>query len=107
MVRLLPMVCLLFALGCEKTAEQNETQTTQVLHVPTISCENCAGAVRKTLVREPGVMAVEVDVETKLVTVRVKESIFDSAKAIQALEKDDFPGAELQVADSEAEEPAS
>lgn len=38
--------------------------------VPGMSCEHCSAAVRKEVGAVPGVEAVEVDLATKLVTVR-------------------------------------
>jgi copper chaperone len=45
---------------------------TRTYTVPAIHCSHCAAAIKEEVSGVPGVQAVEVDVEAKLVTIRGK-----------------------------------
>ncbi len=59
---------------------------THTFRVPGMSCEHCGSAVRDELIAVEGVTAVDVDLETKLVTVagasldddRLRAAIYDA-----------------------------
>ena len=50
----------------------------RVYRVPDVSCMHCVNAITQALSRIPGVEAVQVDLETKLVTVQAGESVSDA-----------------------------
>lgn len=50
----------------------------RVYRVPDVSCEHCVSAINNELKKIPGVQAVDVDLETKLVTVQADESVSDA-----------------------------
>ncbi len=43
------------------------------LHVPDMMCENCENTVKTALLKEAGVLSVEVDLKTKEVEIHFKE----------------------------------
>lgn len=49
-----------------------------VYRVPDVSCEHCVKAITGELTKIEGVHAVDVDLETKLVTVDSAESVSDA-----------------------------
>jgi copper chaperone len=52
--------------------------TTQTYHVPEVSCGHCVKAITEELQPISGVSRVEVDVDTKLVTVEHDGSVTDA-----------------------------
>ncbi len=51
---------------------------TRTYSVPTIHCDHCAAAIKAEVAGVPGVEAVDVDLDTKLVTIR-GEALSDEA----------------------------
>jgi len=68
---------------------ENQTKTTQVT-APDIVCGGCAGAIKKALGNVEGVREVEVDVETKAVTV-AHEPAISREQIIETLDRAGFP----------------
>ena len=50
----------------------------RVYRVPDVSCAHCVNAIMQALSRIPGVEAVQVDLDTKLVKVQAGESVSDA-----------------------------
>ncbi len=67
----------------------NETNTTTVT-APDITCDGCANAIKNAFGRVDGVDEVQVDVETKQVTVRHEPSI-DRDRIVDVLDQAGFP----------------
>ena len=51
----------------------------RVYRVPDVSCEHCVHAITTELTRIPGVIEVDVNLSTKLVTVQSEENVPDGA----------------------------
>ena len=51
----------------------------RVYRVPDVSCEHCINAITRELTQIPGVQVVDVNLETKLVTVKADDSVSDGA----------------------------
>ena len=68
---------------------ENQTNKTQVT-APDIVCGGCASAIKKALGNVEGVREVDVDVETKAVTV-AHESQVSREQIIATLDKAGFP----------------
>ncbi|TWT77371.1 Heavy-metal-associated domain protein [Posidoniimonas polymericola] len=82
----------------EQVAFNTEGLPTVEFQVPSMHCEvMCVPKVRETLAKQPGVKDVSVDLETKTAVVAVEGGEFDPAKAIEALEMEDFTDVELKV----------
>ena len=67
----------------------NETNTTTVT-APDITCNGCANAIKNAFGRVDGVGDVDVDVESKRVTVSHDENV-DKGKIIDILDNAGFP----------------
>lgn len=67
-----------------------ETINTTKLSVPSISCGGCATAIKKTLGAIEGVASVEVDITSKVVTVKYDERT-QRARIATTLEQAGFP----------------
>lgn len=76
---------------------------TVAIEVPGMHCEACAASIEKTLVAEPGVKDIKLNVEKKTATVAIDESAFDTSKAIESLASAGWDEAE-EVAEG-SEEP--
>lgn len=63
--------------------------------VPGMHCGHCKTAVEGELERVPGVDSIDVDLETKLVTVRGNE--FDRANVIAAIDEAGYEAEEIAV----------
>lgn len=68
---------------------QNQTNTTTVT-APDIVCAGCAGAIKKALGNIYGVSDVEVNIETKKVTVQHTQET-SREKIVEALDDAGFP----------------
>lgn len=68
---------------------ENQTNTTRVT-APDIVCGGCASAIKKALGGVEGVSSVDVNVETKAVTVE-HESKVGREKIIETLDRAGFP----------------
>jgi copper chaperone len=53
--------------------------TTRVYRVPDVSCEHCISAIQRELQKLDGVRRVDVNLDTKLVTVESDEHVSDEA----------------------------
>ncbi len=53
--------------GCESTTK------VATLHVPGMMCENCENTVKTALLKEAGILSVDVDLKSKEVAVHFKE----------------------------------
>lgn len=51
----------------------------RVYRVPDVSCEHCVNAITKELTKLEGVRTVDVNLDTKLVTVQADEAVADAA----------------------------
>jgi copper chaperone CopZ len=68
---------------------EKQTNTTRVT-APDIVCGGCAGAIKKALGNVEGVNAVEVDVETKAVTIEHAPDV-SREKIVETLDRAGFP----------------
>ena len=68
----------------------NETNNTTTVTAPDIVCGGCANAIRNAFGLVEGVGEVNVDVETKQVTVRHEPSI-DRGRIVDVLDQAGFP----------------
>ena len=68
---------------------ENQMNETRIV-APDIVCEGCAGAIKNALGQIGGVAAVEVDVETKSVSVRHDKEV-SREKIIEILDDAGFP----------------
>jgi copper chaperone len=68
---------------------ENQTNTTKVT-APDIVCGGCASAIKKALGSVEGVREVNVDVETKAVTVEHQPAV-SRAQIIETLDRAGFP----------------
>jgi copper chaperone CopZ len=65
--------------------------------VPDMMCtHSCAPAVKATLAKQPGVVDVVVDFDTKTATVAIDEDEFDSDQALAALVDKQFVNSSLK-----------
>ena len=87
-------------------AEIQAQETTVAILVPSIVCEGCAAGVCAALEAEEGVVGVEVDVATKVATLRVDEAEFLADSALAALERAKFEGSQI-LDEAEAAQPPS
>lgn len=93
---------LLFAVGCSEQQVTVEVPTMDIaveqavfnpdnaptveFDVPGMHCEHmCVPKVRKTLQEQPGVVDVQVDLESKVAVVAIDEAQFDPNSALEAL----------------------
>ncbi len=60
------------------------------LSVPSIVCGGCAGGIKKALDKVPGISKVEVDINSKIVTVEHQEEVSRGILA-KALDNAGFP----------------
>lgn len=70
---------------------ENQTNTTKVV-APDIVCGGCAGAIKNALGKVGGVSEVDVDVETKTVSVRHNTEV-SREKIVEILDDAGFPAA--------------
>ncbi len=56
------------------------------LSIPNMHCESCVAKTTEVLSRQPGVIEVRVDLETKRATLAVDEASFDSQIALVVLD---------------------
>ena len=68
----------------------NETNTITTVTAPDITCGGCANAIKNAFGRVDGVDEVQIDVETKQVTVRHEPSI-DRDRIVNVLDQAGFP----------------
>lgn len=68
---------------------ENTTNTTKVT-APDIVCGGCAASIKKALGNVEGVSEVDVDVETKAVTVEHEPAV-SRAKIVETLDRAGFP----------------
>lgn len=73
----------------EKKEMENQTNKTKVT-APGIVCGGCAGAIKKALGNVEGVKEVDVDVETKAVTVEHEPKV-SRQLVIETLDRAGFP----------------
>ncbi len=69
---------------------ENQTNTTTKVTAPDIVCGGCAASIKKALGNVEGVREVDVDVETKAVTVEHAAEI-SREKIIDTLDRAGFP----------------
>lgn len=63
---------------------------TTILKAPDIECDGCANAIKKALGKLSGISGIEVNIETKLVTVQ-HEPIVSNELLLKTLDKAGFP----------------
>jgi copper chaperone len=68
---------------------ENQTNTTKVT-APDIVCGGCASAIKKALGNVEGISNVDVNIETKAVTVKHKSEV-SRGKIVETLDKAGFP----------------
>ena len=59
----------------------------QTYRVPGVSCEHCRAAIAEEVTRVAGVAAVDVDLEAKLVRVRVRGAGVTDAAVLDAIDE--------------------
>ena len=64
---------------------------TTELNVPDISCDHCAHAITLALAPQPGIAAVQVDVDGKRVTVEYDESLMALTRIEALLNEEGYP----------------
>jgi copper chaperone CopZ len=69
----------------------NQTTATTTLKAPDIECGGCANAIKKAVGALPGVSGVDVDVETKVVTVTHDAQAAPRAAIENVLDRAGFP----------------
>ena len=65
--------------------------TTTELNVPDISCDHCAHAITQALAPQPGIAAVQVDVDGKRVTVEYDERLMARTRIEALLDDEGYP----------------
>jgi copper chaperone CopZ len=65
--------------------------TTFQAHTPAIHCEGCANAIKRSLGKLPGVQSVNVDVESKRVSVQFESEQVDEVALRQRLALAGYP----------------
>ena len=68
---------------------ENQTNTTKIV-APDIVCGGCAGAIKNALGKVDGVSRVEVEVETKTVSV-IHDAAVTRQKIVEVLDDAGFP----------------
>ena len=68
---------------------ENQTNTTKVM-APDITCDGCASAIKKALGNVKGVANVDVNVESKAVTVEHAPEV-SREKIVETLDRAGFP----------------
>jgi copper chaperone CopZ len=66
-------------------------ETTTTLTAPDIECDGCANAIKKALGTVPGVAQVEVDIDTKTVSVKHDPQTAPREALAARLDKAGFP----------------
>ena len=64
---------------------------TTELNVPDISCDHCAHAITLALAPQPGIAAVQVDVDGKRVTVEHDERLMSLTRIEALLDDEGYP----------------
>lgn len=79
----------------------NEEGTPQLLFKsPDMHCEACAASIVQAVKETPGVVDVEADAETKVVSVTVDEETFEAKAVVEAVVDAGFDGIEPVEADA-------
>jgi copper chaperone len=60
--------------------------TTMTISVPEIHCDHCKHSIEGALAPLPGVASARVDVEARMVTVEVDETLTDRGRLVAAIE---------------------
>jgi copper chaperone len=60
--------------------------TTMSISVPEIHCDHCKHSIEGALAPLPGVASARVDVEARMVTVEVDETLTDRGRLVAAIE---------------------
>jgi copper chaperone len=60
--------------------------TTMTISVPEIHCDHCKHSIEGALAPLPGVASARVDVNARMVTVEVDESLTDRGRLVAAIE---------------------
>jgi copper chaperone len=63
--------------GMRRTASKENAVTEHVYKVPDVSCEHCVSAITKELSQIEGVKLVDVNLESKQVTVKAEGTVTD------------------------------
>ena len=63
---------------------------TTTLKAPDIECDGCANAIKKALGKLPDISGIEVNIETKEVTVQHESTVFHET-LLKTLDKAGFP----------------
>ncbi len=84
-------------IGVEQVVFNPDNAPTVAFDVPGMHCKVvCVPKVHKTLQEQPGVVDVQVDLETKRAVVAIDEALFDANGAVEALLAADFADSVLQ-----------
>ena len=60
--------------------------TTTTISVPEIHCDHCKHSIEGALAPLPGVASARVDVEARMVTVEIDETVTDRGRLVAAIE---------------------
>jgi len=60
--------------------------TTMTISVPEIHCDHCKHSIEGALAPLPGVASARVDIEARMVTVEVDETLTDRGRLVAAIE---------------------
>ena len=66
-------------------SKRDESMNSIILSSPNISCQHCAGNIKKTLSQFNEIEDIEIDINTKRVTITLKEDI-DNDEILSAME---------------------
>ena len=68
------------------------------LSIPNMHCESCVAKTMEVLSKQPGVVEVRVDLDTKQATLAIDEDSFDSQNALEVLDDYGFKDSTVSVA---------
>lgn len=69
---MLSLLTPVYAVASNNTSRSEQSSNTIVVHVKGMVCDFCAQSINKVFLKEPGVAAVDINLTTKLVTIRLK-----------------------------------
>jgi copper chaperone len=64
--------------------------TTMTISVPEIHCDHCKHSIEGALAPLPGVASARVDVNARMVTVEVDETVTDRGRLVAAIEEQGY-----------------
>ena len=69
---------------------------TSILNVPDISCGHCQATIQGALGAIPGIVSVNVDIQTKKVTVQYDAAVVGLDRMKEVLAEEDYPVASVE-----------